>query len=125
MGRLVHLTEPLAMGKIVELIKTHLKLQHVRVAFAENRKNVETIAICAGSGASVLKGVNADVFFTGEMSHHEVLDAVEHGTNVVLCDHSNTERGFLNKWKDILQAELGEDVHIVSSENDHDPLKIV
>ena len=34
---------------------------------------VSTIAVCAGSGSSVLAGVPADLFVTGEMSHHEVL----------------------------------------------------
>ena len=31
----------------------------------------------------------------GEMSHHEVLDAVHRGTHVILTRHSNSERGFL------------------------------
>ena len=32
------------------------------------------MAVCAGSGASVLLGVKADLLLTGEMSHHEVND---------------------------------------------------
>ena len=32
-------------------------------------REVRTVAICAGSGGSVLDGVDADVYFTGEMSH--------------------------------------------------------
>jgi putative NIF3 family GTP cyclohydrolase 1 type 2 len=44
------------------------------------------VAICAGSGGSLLLGVDADVYFTGEMSHvrlpddHEVL-----GSNSYIC----------------------------------------
>ena len=34
---------------------------------------VSSVAVCAGSGSSVLNGVAADLFVTGEMSHHEVL----------------------------------------------------
>lgn len=30
---------------------------------------ISTIAICAGSGSSVLKGVEADLYLTGEMGH--------------------------------------------------------
>lgn len=30
---------------------------------------VKSIAMCAGSGGSMLKDVNADVYFTGEMPH--------------------------------------------------------
>ena len=37
---------------------------------------------------------SADVFVTGEMSHHEVLAADAGGTAVVLAGHSNTECGF-------------------------------
>ncbi|EFX87532.1 hypothetical protein DAPPUDRAFT_43076 [Daphnia pulex] len=128
MGRLIRLSEPITINRVVELVKTHLKLQHVRLATAgnaENNMNVETIALCAGSGASLLKNVKADVFLTGEMSHHEVLDAVHRGTSVILCEHSNTERGFLSKWKEVLHSALGEDVQIDVSLNDHDPLQVV
>jgi putative NIF3 family GTP cyclohydrolase 1 type 2 len=128
MGRLIRLSEPITINRVVELVKSHLKLQHVRLATAgnaENNMNVETIALCAGSGASLLKNVKADVFLTGEMSHHEVLDAVHRGTSVILCEHSNTERGFLSKWKEILHSALGEDVQIDVSLNDHDPLQVV
>ena len=37
--------------------------------------------------------MQADVFLTGEMSHHAVLAAVQTGTSVILTDHTNTERG--------------------------------
>jgi hypothetical protein len=66
------------------------------------------VAICAGSGGSLLLGVDADVYFTGEMSHvglfndhevlgsnlfiyaqHEVLAAVASGRNVILCKSSD------------------------------------
>ena len=33
----------------------------------------------------MLLGTRADVYFTGEMSHHEVLAAIATGHNVVLC----------------------------------------
>lgn len=35
------------------------------------------------------------LLLTGEMSHHEVLDAVHKGSHVILTRHSNSERGFL------------------------------
>ena len=33
---------------------------------------VSSIAVCAGSGGSLLSGVEADLYFTGEMSHVSV-----------------------------------------------------
>jgi len=77
---------------------------------------------CCSIGASVLHGVSADVYFTGEMSHHEVLDATSRGTSVILCEHSNTERGYLAKMKNNLQHVLGSDIKISLSLKDHDPL---
>lgn len=110
----------------MKLVKNHLKLDHVRLAVADGTKEIQSVAICAGSGASVLRNVKADLFLTGEMSHHEVLDAVHHGTNVVLCEHSNTERGFFIKWKEVLQKELCDrGIEIQISASDSDPLKTV
>ena len=67
----------------------------------------------------------ADVFLTGEMSHHEVLDATSRGTSVILCEHSNTERGYLNIMKCKLQQVLGKEVKVSISQLDCDPFVIV
>jgi putative NIF3 family GTP cyclohydrolase 1 type 2 len=61
---------------------------------------ISSIAVCAGSGASVL--VNAgkvDLWITGEMGHHEALDCQEKNISVLLAEHSNTERGFLSRFQ--------------------------
>ena len=81
--------------------------------------------ICTYIGATVLRGVTANVFLTGEMSHHEVLDATSRGTSVILCEHSNTERGYLTVMKHKLQQVLGNDIKISISDVDRDPLVIV
>ncbi len=125
MGRLVRLNEPLPIARAIELVKEHLKLKNVRLATSDTGRSVQTIGICAGSGASLLKKVKADLLLTGEMSHHEVLDAIHNGTHVILCEHSNTERGFLLKWKETIQAALGDGVQITVSTVDRDPLEIV
>lgn len=86
---------------------------------------VQSIAVCAGSGASVLAGVKADVYVTGEMSHHEVLDAMNNGSTVILCEHTNTERGFLAHWAHVVHASLDSRVAVFVSGYDSDPLRIV
>ena len=45
---------------------------------------VSSVAVCAGSGSSILLGVAADLFVTGEMSHHEVL--VTNWSNCTLAE---------------------------------------
>ncbi len=85
----------------------------------------QSIGVCAGSGASVLAGCKADLWITGEMSHHEVLDAVHQGTTVILCEHSNTERGFLTYFKPRLEQMLDNQVEVVVSKLDADPLNVM
>lgn len=48
-------------------------------------KNITTVALGAGSAGSLVASSNANVWVTGEMSHHEVLAAVASGHVVILC----------------------------------------
>ena len=86
---------------------------------------MQSVAICAGSGASVLSGVQADVYLTGEMSHHDILAAVARGTSVIVCNHSNTERGYLPVLKSKLDVIFEGRLNIVVSQIDADPLNVV
>ncbi|KAJ2062495.1 hypothetical protein GGI17_002387 [Coemansia sp. S146] len=135
-GRLVELSTPRPVGDIVREIKMHLALDHMRVARApcheeEGGKLVSRVAICAGSGASVLRSASAaDLYFTGEMDHHSILAAVEQGTSCVLAEHTNTERGYLRAvLQKRLQEELDADsanepASVIVSESDKDPITI-
>ena len=49
------------------------------------QKEIKTIGMCPGSGGSFLSGSKADLWWTGELSHHEILATVASGTHVVLC----------------------------------------
>ena len=86
---------------------------------------MSSVAVCAGSGGSVLRNVTADLYVTGEMSHHEVLHAVYNNSAVILCDHSNTERGYLNVLKSKLEECLDSKTSVIITEVDQDPLQIV
>ncbi|XP_066135847.1 NIF3-like protein 1 isoform X2 [Saccopteryx bilineata] len=128
MGRLCTLDESVSLATMIERIKRHLKLSHVRLALGVGRtleSPVKVVALCAGSGSSVLQGAEADLYLTGEMSHHNVLDAASQGINVILCEHSNTERGFLSDLRDMLSAHLENKINIIQSETDRDPLQVV
>ncbi|KIP11696.1 hypothetical protein PHLGIDRAFT_114278 [Phlebiopsis gigantea 11061_1 CR5-6] len=97
--RLVTLADPISMEELQTRIKKYLKLQQLQVGYPAGQtvteRRIKTIAICAGAGGSFFGNITADAFFTGEMSHHEVLAAVAKGSNVILCGHTNTERGYL------------------------------
>merc|ERR1711977_113168 len=88
-GRIVTLSEPQA-GVSVAVPQEYLPGQRSDIP-------IKTIGICAGSGGSMLNGLDVDLLFTGELSHHEALAAVEAGRCVVTAFHSNSERAFLEQ----------------------------
>lgn len=101
MGRLVTFSHPQPLTHLIERIARGVgNPKGFPVAIPQSRQvediDIKTVAICAGSGGSVLKDVDADLLFTGELSHHEALAANEQGRCVVTLFHSNTERGFLH-----------------------------
>jgi import inner membrane translocase subunit TIM54 len=73
-----------------------------------------------------------DLLFTGELSHHEALAAIERGSVVVTLFHSNTERGYLHdvmrhKLADAIKQEFqsAEEPVVAVSKADRDPYGIV
>ena len=86
---------------------------------------IRTIAFVAGSGGSLFKNVYCDLKVTGEASHHEILDFIHNGSSVLITNHSNSERGFLWKFKELFAAKLENPaVQIIVSTKDADPLKV-
>ncbi|PWW78465.1 NGG1p interacting factor 3 [Tuber magnatum] len=132
MGRIITLKEPKEFQELVDRVKRFLGLKHVMVGKTPGDKHVHTIAICAGSGASMFKNIDVDLLFTGELSHHEALAAKERGVGFITCFHTNTERGFL---RDVMRGRLTEvlkneveregEFEVVVSERDRDPFEIV
>ncbi|ORY25816.1 GTP cyclohydrolase 1 type 2/Nif3 [Naematelia encephala] len=132
-GKLVILKQRLCILDIAKMVKDHLGLQYVQIACPEPELTIGSIAVCAGSGGSMFKDVKADLLFTGEMSHHEVLAAVARHQGVILCNHTNTERPYLRAvlqpW---LEKELNNDPDngesgwsVSVSQSDADPLRVV
>lgn len=147
-GRLVEFGHPVNIGRIVEAYASGLGgLRYVMVAYPKLHSkaalrqgehqvtrttppvSIKTVAICAGSGYSTLKDSGADLFVTGEMSHHEALRLTLLGKAVLTVFHSNSERRFL---RDVLQPQLqgklqkdaGDDVEVLVSDEDEDPFEI-
>lgn len=122
-GRLLNLTQPVDLNDLARQIKHSLGLTHVQLATGNS--NVRSIALCPGSGSSIISNTSADLYLTGEMSHHEVLAAVAAGSSVLLTNHSNSERGYLEHMKEKLKELLPHDVDIQISQADADPLQLI
>jgi dinuclear metal center YbgI/SA1388 family protein len=121
-GRLVRLAAPVPFATLLQRCKRRFGVRTLQVARpAKVLAKVRSIAVAAGAGGSVLRGADADVLVTGEMSHHDALAAVAAGRSVVVAGHSNTERGFLPVLRKRLRAAFGGDLDVRISKADRDP----
>jgi len=111
-GRIVRFKTPQPLEAIIERIARGVgNPKGFPIAIPQGKSvesiDISSVGICAGSGASLLGGLDVDLLFTGELSHHDALAAIEKGRCVVTLFHSNTERGFLHSvLKGQLQAKV-------------------
>ncbi|KZZ97000.1 NGG1 interacting factor Nif3 [Ascosphaera apis ARSEF 7405] len=103
MGRLITLAQPQPLRTLKERFCRNLGRNALSIAIPQTKsideiKEIRTIAVCPGSGASLLMRNGkplADLLVTGEMSHHDALAAIENGSCVMTVFHSNSERGYV------------------------------
>ena len=126
-GRCVKLDAPVSLDEIINRIKAQLGVEHLKVALGRNAPvYYQTIGLCAGAGGSLLDSAiesGCELFFTGEMRHHDATDAVARGCTIILAGHTNTERGYLT----VLQQKIGdamEDVSVEISTVDRAPFEM-
>jgi dinuclear metal center YbgI/SA1388 family protein len=109
-GRRIVLDQPATIGQLAERLKKHLAIPVVNIAQAEKSDAPVThIGVVPGSGASLAAAARADgcrVFVTGEMKHHEMLEALHSGMSLILAGHTNTERGYLPRLERKIRALL-------------------
>ncbi len=125
-GRVVQLTHPIDLEMATTRVKSHLGLDWVRASrgLGATSGQIRSVAVCAGAGGSLLAQSRADLVLTGEMRHHDVLDLAQNGVNVILTDHTHSERGYLPVLRSRLLAEAPT-LDVVVSTSDAEPLRVV
>lgn len=125
-GRRVTLDQKVTLENLVSRIKQRLGVCRIRVALGRRApESYRTIGLCAGAGGALLDEAIAqgcELFFTGEMRHHDVLAAQARGCTVILAGHTNTERGYLSVLRDRLLESFPKGSITISSV-DRDPLQ--
>ncbi|MEX0886430.1 MAG: Nif3-like dinuclear metal center hexameric protein [Phycisphaeraceae bacterium] len=119
-GRIVELAEPVALSELVDRVKAHLGVDHLDLAAPPGVERVRRVGLCPGAGGSLLADATTpaspatpaslDAFLTGEMRHHDVLDAVARGVTILLAGHAQTERPYLPRYRDRLAPLTGGNV---------------
>lgn len=127
-GRIIRFQTPQKLHALIKRISDGLGVIAVSVATPQavsrnERLNVDisSVGICAGSGGSMLNGLDVDLLFTGELSHHEALTAIEQGKCVVTVFHSNSERAFLKqRMRGLLRGQIEKELSEMTKQNPRD-----
>ena len=107
-GRIGKLEKPMTLEECCVYVKHKLNLGSLKV-FGDMSAEVSRLAISPGSGktavpAALAKG--ADVLVTGDIGHHDGLDAVEQGLAIIDAGHYGTEYIFIDDMKHFLEEKL-------------------
>lgn len=126
-GRIGRVPRRMTLEECCRYVKEQLHLEHVKV-FGDPEKEICRMAVSPGSGKSavnpaVLKG--ADVLVTGDIGHHEGLDAVAQELAVIDAGHYGTEYFFIRDMERFLKRELGGNELEVLTEESGVPFRIV
>lgn len=107
-GRVGSLAAPMTLKECCVYVKERLKLGSVKV-FGDMEGEVSTLAVSPGSGKSAVRPAiekGADVLVTGDIGHHDGLDAVEQGLSIIDAGHYGTEYIFIEDMKKFLEKKL-------------------
>ncbi len=124
-GRVGNLPGKVPLDEFGGRLKELFGLERVAI-FGQRDKEISCVAICPGSGKSVIgKAVSAgaEVLVTGDIGHHEGIDALAMGLCIIDAGHYGLEQIFLpymetflrQTWADltILRAKEENPFHIV------------
>jgi dinuclear metal center YbgI/SA1388 family protein len=126
LGRVGTLAEPMTLREFAAHAAAVLPatVGGVRAA-GDPERTVRRVAVCGGSGGSLLgaaEATGADVLLTSDLKHHPVSEALE-SSGPALCDvaHFATEWPWLPVAADVLRRDLSGRVEVAVSRRRTDP----
>lgn len=117
-GRVGSLVRPVTLRECGELVKTIFKLDNVKI-FGDLDQVIQRVAITPGSGKSMIGAAiekKAQVLITGDIGHHEGIDAVDQGTAVIDAGHYGLEHIFVQQMEKFLPT-IAPNLEIKKAEN--------
>ena len=124
-GRIGELSKPCSIATCCDLVKDKFGLSMVRVIGDLNHV-VSKVAIAPGSGRSTIPYALAkrvDLLITGDIGHHDGLDAIDQGLAIIDAGHYSTEYLFMKDMKSFL-LEQDSTLEVVAETINH-PFKTV
>lgn len=118
-GRIGRLPRSMSLEECAFYIKEKCALDSIRV-FGERERTVRRMALVPGSGKSCIRQAieqGAEVFLTGDIGHHEGLDAMEQNLSIIDAGHFGLEKIFSSYMEEVLRRELvGPEIRMAKEE---------
>lgn len=117
-GRVGNLPRKMTLQELAEYVKQKCQLSSVKV-FGNPVLLADTIALVPGSGKDYIdEAINkgAQVLLTGDIGHHNGLDALEKGIAIIDAGHYGLEKIFSTYMEEVLKRELPEIEIVKASE---------
>ncbi len=107
-GRVGELKDSMRVEALAGLVKEKFHVPNVRV-FGDLDSPVRTVAVMPGSGGGFIQDAlvaGADAMITGDVGHHEGIDAVAQGLAVIDAGHYGIEKLFISYMEEFMKREL-------------------
>lgn len=107
-GRSGILPAPMTLAECAEYVKSRCKVEQVKV-YGMPAETIVMAAVCPGSGKSSIEDAvrqGADVLITGDIDHHDGIDAVEQGLAIIDAGHYGLEKIFVPYMEEYCRRKL-------------------
>jgi len=108
-------------------VKNRLQAHYIRL-IKSNEQKIRKVALCTGSGGSLLEQVNnkdVDLYITGDITYHTALRAKELGLNVLDVEHFDTEKFFVEAlYEQLIKFGISQDI-LIKSKKMESPYEIL
>ena len=107
-GRVGMLKSEMSLQECCELVKERFHLDTVKV-FGNLNEKIQRVAISPGSGKHMSEfalAEGAQVLVTGDIDHHEGLDAVERGLFIIDAGHYGLEHIFIEDVAEFMKGKI-------------------
>ncbi len=108
LGRYGRLIQIMTLEECASFVKETFELEHVKI-YGEPDTPIEWAAVSPGSGKTMIKpavSAGVEVLITGDIEHHEGLDAMAQGLAIIDAGHFGLEKIFIPYMKEYIRREL-------------------
>lgn len=129
-GAIGRLPEPAGADAFALIVRETLRCASVRTGNGNPARVIRTVAVCGGSGASLIGRAvaeGADAYVTADLKYHDFMDN-QHDLLLIDAGHYETERPFIRRCAAILSEMRfpgSEKISILSTSKDTNPVRFV